>query len=209
MRFLMFPALAAMLLTSPALAQERAPFTGARVEGIVGYDAPNLTGEDGAGLLYGAGFGFDFQAGGAVLGVEGEASKSNASKCTNAYATAGDTFCSNLGRDLYVGVRAGALIGEGMLIYAKGGYTNTHLTTDYSTGVVGAGLRQSTALDGFRLGVGGEFPIGANAYVKTEYRYSNYEKSPAFVGGTALQPVLLREDRGDRHQLLAGFGFRF
>ena len=58
----------AATIAGTAHAQERAPFTGAHVEGLLGYD--NVEGSD--GLLYGAGGGFDFQAGKAILGVEGE-----------------------------------------------------------------------------------------------------------------------------------------
>ena len=36
-----------------------------------------------------------------------------------------------------------------------------------------------------------EYALGTNAFVKTEYRYSNYESG------------------FERHQVLGGFGFRF
>ena len=49
----------------------------------------------------------------------------------------------------------------------------------------------SANADGVRVGAGAEYAIGPNSYVKAEYRYSNYE------GGF------------ERHQALAGFGFRF
>ena len=70
-------------LEAIVLAQDvaRAPFTGPRVEGLVGYD--NLRdGSDGNsdgrdGVVYGAAVGYDVQVGGAVLGVEGEITDSS------------------------------------------------------------------------------------------------------------------------------------
>ena len=41
------------------------------------------------------------------------------------------------------------------------------------------------------LGVGAQIGLGSNAYLKTEYRYSNYQ------------------DGVDRHQVVGGLGFRF
>ncbi len=45
--------------------------------------------------------------------------------------------------------------------------------------------------DGIRAGVGGQYALGANSYIGTEYRYSNYEAGLS------------------RHQVAATFGFRF
>ena len=58
----------------------------------------------------------------------------------------------------------------------------------------GAGVADFDArdnLDGVRVGAGAQFGIGANSYIRTEYRYSNYQ------------------DGFDRHQVVGGFGFRF
>lgn len=83
-------------------------------------------------------------------------------------------------RDLYAGGRVGFVTG-GALVYAKVGYTNFRVEsgTDSATG------------DGVRVGGGAEMKMGENVFVKGEYRYSNYE--------------------GDieRHQIVAGVGFRF
>jgi outer membrane immunogenic protein len=84
-------------------------------------------------------------------------------------------------RDLYAGGRIGAAIGSQALIYAKAGYTNFRVE---AAGVGGN-------LDGFRAGAGIEYKLGGKLLLKGEYRYSNYE------GGV------------ERHQLVAGLGWRF
>ncbi|MFN3943681.1 MAG: outer membrane protein [Allosphingosinicella sp.] len=185
-------AAAATMTAAPAFAQGVVgPNTGLRLEGIVGYDRARVPDQRSEGVTYGAAVGYDVQAGGAVIGAEAEVTDSNTDECTRGVRVANDTFCSRFGRDLYVGGRVGAAVGPNSVIYGKAGYTNARLSTDYSTGVIGAGTTATENLDGIRVGGGAEFGIGPNSYVKTEYRYSNYEQGV------------------DRHQVVAGFGFRF
>ena len=177
----------------PAAAQEAAPFSGVRVEGIVGYDTADVEGEGSDGVVYGAQVGYDFQSGGAVFGVEGEVSDSTVDECVGGVLVTGDTLCAEAGRDLYVGGRVGAAISPNVLVYGKAGYTNARFALDYEDGTAAtaADFSESENLDGVRAGAGLEFAIGPNSYAKTEYRYSNYEQG------------------FDRHQVVAGFGFRF
>src|SRR5581483_3664428 len=130
--------LAAASIAAPALAQDsgRAPFTGFRVEGIAGWDRPQVPNDHQDGIVYGAGAGYDFQAGRMVVGIEGEASDSSADRCVTGVSAAGDRLCASAGRDLYVGGRIGGLIAPTTLLYAKAGYTNARFNTDY-TGVAG------------------------------------------------------------------------
>lgn len=193
MRKYIFAALLAGTIAAPAMAQDAAPFTGMRVEGIVGYDrvgTENLD-DDSDGLTYGAGVGYDFQMGGMVAGVEAEITDSTVDECASGVLIAGDEICDEVGRDIYVGGRVGGLVSPNTLLYAKAGYTNGRLQTDYT--VPGDSLVEEagTNLDGIRLGAGAEFAVGPNSYIKTEYRYSNYEQG------------------FEKHQVVAGFGFRF
>jgi outer membrane immunogenic protein len=190
-KLIVVASLAAASLATPALAQDKGPFTGIHVEGLAGWDRNHVQGGHSDGIVYGVGAGFDFQAGRALLGVEGEASDSSANECIDATIVAADRFCANAGRDLYVGGRVGALVGASTLLYAKAGYTNARYAVNYTepTGVNNFSLHEN--LDGVRVGGGIEQAVGRNAYVKAEYRYSNYEQG------------------FDRHQVVAGFGFRF
>ena len=180
-------------VATPAAAQEAAPFTGIRVEGIVGYDTTDVEDEGSDGVVYGAGVGYDFQAGGVVLGIEGEISDSTVGECFSDTDLVGDELCVDAGRDLYIGGRVGAAVSPNVLVYGKAGYTNARVRLDYEDGTGGTALDFSEGenLDGIRVGGGAEFAIGRNSYAKVEYRYSNYEQG------------------FDRHQAVAGFGFRF
>ncbi|WP_294352983.1 outer membrane beta-barrel protein [uncultured Sphingomonas sp.] len=183
----------------PAAAQTNAPFTGARVEALGGYD--NLQdGGDGSsegrdGFVYGVGLGYDVQAGGVVLGAEGEITDSTTRARSYNAITAGDRFSINAGRDLYLGGRVGYVISPQAMIYAKGGYTNARVESRYDVGTTT--FRDHTNLDGFRVGAGLEYNLTPTAYVKGEYRYSHYGD----VDGYDID--------ADRHQLMAGVGIRF
>lgn len=183
--------LAAAGLASPALAQddtsvaEPIDFSGFKVEGLAGYDE---------GLVYGLGAGYDYQTGRFVIGVEGEISDSTDKDClaTGTFAP-GDRFCNFTGRNIYAGGRIGFAVAPRTLLYGKVGYTNQRVTVDYTAGTPAtiASFRTSANLDGIRLGAGLEQKIGRNAYVKSEYRFSDYENGDS------------------RHDGVIGIGFRF
>jgi outer membrane immunogenic protein len=194
MRKYIVAAILAGTVATPALAQDASgPFSGVRVEGIVGYDTTDVEGDGSNGILYGAGVGYDFQAGNLIVGIEGEATDSTIDECVDGAVIATDTLCAKFGRDLYVGGRIGGQIGSNALLYAKAGYTNARVAIDYEDGTAGTvnDFNIGDELDGLRVGGGLEFAIGTNAYAKAEYRYSNYEQG------------------FDKHQGVVGFGFRF
>lgn len=193
MRSIVVAALLAASATTPALAQDSASgtgrFTGPRVEGLAGWDRVQNNGHD-DGALYGIGAGYDIQAGGAVFGIEGEAADSSVRQCAGSRTVADPRICARAARDLYVGGRVGTVIGDRTLLYAKAGYTDAQVKLTANDGTTRTTLGK-TNLDGYRVGAGVEYALGSNSFVKTEYRYSNYEKGFA------------------RHQVVAGFGFRF
>jgi outer membrane immunogenic protein len=172
-------AIAALAIASPAMAQDAAPAApikaapaGFRVEALVGYDRAGTDGFHESGVLFGIGAGYDFAVGNAVsLGVDAEATDSTA-----------DKDGSKLQRDLYAGARVNVAVSPKANIYVKGGYTNARVTEE------GFG---SENLDGFRLGLGGQYLVSGKAYVGLEYRYSNYQYDV------------------DRHQVAFTVGTRF
>ena len=191
MRSFAFAALAAAALATPAVAQDMgsAPFTGLRVEGLLGWDRLQNGGHDDA-IMYGVGAGYDMQMGGALVGIEGELNDSDARACAGARTAISPRVCGKAARDLYVGGRVGTVMGDRTLLYAKAGYTNARakLTSDDGATEVTLGKRD---LDGVRVGAGAEYALGTNSFIKAEYRYSNYEQG------------------FERHQVVGGFGFRF
>lgn len=188
---------ASSALAAPAFAQDSAPFTGPRAEIVGGWDRieDGSTGDISAdGFTYGAAVGYDFQAGGAVIGFEGEATGATTRQTANNVIAPGDRYRVSAGRDLYVGGRVGFVAGGNTLIYAKGGYTNAGIKSRYTAGTVD--IEEDENVDGWRLGAGAELKLNEKMYVKGEYRYSKYED----------------DDRGidaKRHQVLAGVGVRF
>ena len=177
-------------LASPVFAQDSEPaekpaeFTGFKVEGLAGYNEE---------FVYGVGAGYDRQLGRVVLGAEAELSDSTEEDCLTSAFAPGDRFCSSLGRNLYAGARIGYTLTGRTLLYGKIGYTNQRVATEYAAGTPAsiASFDVAGNLDGIRLGGGLERKLGRNAYVKGEYRYSDYEN-------------------GDfRHDGVVGIGFRF
>lgn len=175
---------------TPALAQDQAPFTGPRVEGLIGWDRLQASGDHDDAIGYGVAAGYDMQMGGALVGVDAEYSDSDTRSCVGARTAADPRLCVKAGRDLYAGGRVGTLVTPSMLLYAKAGYTNAQakLTSDDGTDQI---TLDKSNLDGVRVGGGAEYAMGTNSFVKAEYRYSNYEQGV------------------ERHQVMGGFGFRF
>jgi len=193
-KFAFAAALLAGTIATPAMAQDNNPHLGGfHVDGIVGWDRPRISDEHANGVLYGMGLGYDVQSGNAIFGVEAEASDSTSDESATGFAIAGDTLRVRAGRDLYVGGRVGFGVGSNSLVYVKAGYTNARFRVDYDDGTAATlpDFTQRTNLDGVRAGVGAQFGIGSNGYLRTEYRYSNYQ------------------DGVDRHQVVGGIGFRF
>lgn len=192
-----------LAFAAPAFAQDgppvAGPFTGLRAEALAGYD--NIQdGSDGTsdgrdGVVYGGAIGYDFDAGGLVIGAEGEITGATTKARTNDVFATGDRFRLKAGRDLYAGGRIGYAVSPQALLYAKAGYTNAQVEGRYTLGT--ATVVDKSELDGFRVGAGAEYQMPSGAYIKAEYRYSNY-------GNLDGYDIDL-----DRHQVVAGVGFRF
>ncbi|MGH6695843.1 outer membrane protein [Sphingopyxis sp.] len=204
MRKLVLTAAASALalgIAAPALAQdgpsENAPFTGPRVEALVGYDKINAGSDVGSsdGVAYGGAIGYDMQFGRAIVGIEGELTGSTTDARTDNLLVAGDRLRLKAGRDLYVGGRVGIAISPLALGYVKAGYTNARLNARYRNG--NTTVEDSDNLDGYRLGAGLEYKVGPTTYIKGEYRYSHYGELAGYDADI------------DRHQFLAGVGVRF
>jgi outer membrane immunogenic protein len=155
MRISLIAATAAALVATPAFAQDAQPvFSGPHIEAIGGYDSISGGGDSESGIAFGIAGGYDFRAGGAVIGVEVEAADSSISDSG-----------VRASRDLYAGARVGAVVGGRGLVYVKAGYTNARASFG------GTGVN----FDGIRGGAGLEWMLTGNLSIRGEYRYSNYE----------------------------------
>lgn len=205
----MLAAAAALVVATPAFAQDegseaQAPvssFDGVSVAAFVGVDALTIQ-ENGAadstrGLLYGATIGYDHQVGNVVLGIQGEISNSQASYKIDNLLVAGDQFASEAGRDVYAGVRVGLPAGN-TLLYIGGGYVNSQITSIYTdnTGTI----EQKEEKGGFRVSMGAEFQR-KNFFGRVELRYQDLGDYTVFGFATGFART--------NTQAVAGVGVRF
>lgn len=211
------------VLAAPAAAQEDRGFNGPWVAGVGGFDK-NKAGstidddaedDDGIfednqsanGIVYGAAAGYDVDLGTMVIGAEAELTDSTADSDFADPATDFGLGSVDAGRDIYVGARAGFKVTPNTLLYAKGGYTNARFnyigsdgTTDYE---------QNLDTDGWRIGGGVEQKLGGNAFAKLEYRYSNYKEGEIDFEAEGIADSDQFDIDTDRHQVVAGVGWRF
>ena len=91
-----------------------------------------------------------------------------------------------------LGLRAGYLIDDSSLIYARGGYENLNATVHALDGKVP--VRDRDTFDGWSIGGGYERVITGGISARVEYRYSD-------LGGS--------DGKFDRHQALLGVAYNF
>ncbi len=96
---------ATAFVAAPAMAQDTATFTGPRIGANVGFADDNIFGTE--AFTYGVELGYDFDAGGAVVGVTAEVQDNK-----------------DITRELALTARAGAKVGNNGLVYLTGGYSN-------------------------------------------------------------------------------------
>lgn len=209
---------ASSAFAAPAFAQDSDRGAGGFHVGVIGgldilrpgsTEDSDLSGDDQSteGFLYGVEAGYDVPLGDkAFIGIEGEASKATG-KVRYDTPDPNDFGYGQVktGRDLYVGGRVGFLASPSTKIYAKAGYTNAQLNLLASDGTTV--LEDRYNLDGWRVGAGVEKAIGSNTYAKLEYRYSNYKDAKLeYANGATTNQFNVDTDR---HQIVAGLGFRF
>jgi outer membrane immunogenic protein len=179
---------------SPAAAQDRATFTGPRVEATVGYDSTHIDNQPAGApnsvsqARLGVAAGYDWAIGtnwtlGGEIGVGGTLGDGRD------YTLGGSKVEIDQGRDFDASVRLGYKVGARTLVYGKAGWANSRYVGRVTTG--GTTISNGSNENGFRAGAGVERMLNDHIYAKGEYRYTSY--------GHGV----------DRHQLLAGVGYRF
>lgn len=109
-KFLSIALAATAFVAAPAMAQNAdTTFTGPRIGANVGFADDDIFGTE--AFTYGAEVGYDFAAGGAVLGVTAEIQDNK-----------------DITRELALTARAGARVGPSGLLYATGGYSNIRVS---------------------------------------------------------------------------------
>jgi hypothetical protein len=229
--------LLASVAAAPAYAQDMG--ITARVEARVGYDEVRNDFTVQAGT-----FTEDVGVSGAMLGLEAGADVRFSSVMVGAYVgidasetddcednpffsrttSRRDKICIDADRNLYAGGRLGlsvgegGMLGEGGVIYAKGGVSRGKFGGSYTVTVAAPGQRLGQffsghdTVNGYHFGGGFEVDFTRSLYFKGEYVQHRYKDAfTEKLNTTTPAPVAGREDRFDpsRHQLVIGIGFRF
>ncbi|QAY78224.1 porin family protein [Sphingosinicella sp. BN140058] len=187
--------LAATALVTYGSAARAEDFTGPRVEATIGWDQLRFdlarygiagTNKE-SDIAWGLGVGYDLPLNANLIaGVEASVTFSDVDK---AFSDGTTDYGAHARRDLELSGRLGTRIGSNALLYGKLGYTNFRVGQETSS----AGLTSvdTVNLDGVRLGTGIKVALSKAAYLKTEYRYSNYQ------------------DGVSRNDVVTGLGLRF
>lgn len=219
-------ALAVGMSSSAAFAQSTEEgAAGFRVEALAGWDRVDLSIDEAndiedndSGVFYGVGVGYDLPAGPVLVGIEAELSSS-----TNGFEETvsdldidGSVYDGTLsvedGLNWYIGGRLGTWVSDSTAFYGKVGYAKTTIDIDAVGTVDGVSGSDSADLNfsGFRFGAGVEQRLGANAFGKLEYRYTSYSDGEVEYDGDTvdISDVFDAVDL-ERHQIVAGVGYRF
>ncbi|MCW2368439.1 outer membrane protein [Sphingobium sp. B11D3D] len=202
MKLAVLASAAAVIVATPAAAQEGPTFSGLSLAVLGGYDSVRLSdGVDNGSsddFAYGVSLSYNADLGSAVVGVEAEVADSDVKESVTDQFVTGDELSLSAARDLYVGVRAGAKLAPNALIYAKAGYTNARLKVSYTDGV--DSISDGDNLDGYRLGAGVEYSFGRFG-IRGEYRFSDYGKLKFDDVDTGISM--------QRHQVMVGLVGKF
>lgn len=212
MKYLLATSLVVMSFSVSAHAED---FTGPRIEAHVGWEQVGAEGKyddgvdvytvggDKSGVAYGVGVGYDVAiTPGMIAGVEANFDLSDTKKCGEVYGL--DRACLKAKRDIELSARLGQKLSPNVLFYLKAGYVNGKFAASYvDFEDILPSYSESDTRSGYRLGAGVEALLGSNAYIKAEYRYTDY-------GNWKFSDVDGDYSIGfDRHQILGGIGYRF
>jgi outer membrane immunogenic protein len=217
---------AAVLVATPALAQEKPTFNGffAGIQGGWQQDRASVSATDGittfndgisqSGFAYGGQVGYDMRVGSGVV-IGGEVALSGR---TGAFDLS--NFLNNIDPDFDIGTpgnpvrftqgltvgvtgRVGYLVSNTGLAYVRGGYSNTtYILRDNNDS-------ESTSRGGFQIGAGYEQYVTSNISVRLEYAYSQYG-TPNLLDDAGIDTTGFDvSTKLSRNAVLAGANFRF
>ena len=197
-------------VASPALAQEMSIVP--RVEARVGYDelgarfrlddSASLEDSKTGGLGFGVEAGVDANISQTILaGAYAGIDLSDIDECEELFGD--DELCVDGGHNLTLGVRGGLRVGDGGVIYVKGGLSRAKIKATYTDDTDFELFSGSEKAKGWHIGAGFELNVSGGVYLKGEYVHTRY--------GDILEDELADTDSIDpsRHQIMAGVGFKF
>lgn len=154
------------------------------------------------GVIYGGEIGYDYDFSGFTIGAYAGIEGSSTKECAEVFTEV--QTCAKAGRNINVGVRAGVNVTPGVLLYAKGGYSNGQTKLDYIDYVTPANsFGLSDEMDGYHLGAGVQVDIMSNIYAKLEYVHTDYSDYAIKNGSATITGGVNRDN------VMFGVGFKF
>jgi opacity protein-like surface antigen len=133
----------------------------------------------GQGFTGGGYVGYGFQANRFYLGGEAEAELSSVDWNVER-SPVGRIYSAQKTSTAGLGLRAGYVVNNNVLIYARAGMVRSNFDFDYS--FRGAEVSQSTSLDGVRIGGGIEFAVSEKMNVRLDYTQTEYDANAVNYG---------------------------
>jgi len=202
MKHAILAAIALAATATPAFAQDAQPFEGPFIGASAGWNRAEAAGRTEGGqpldgevardsVVIGAFAGYDHKVlDRVVLGAE--ASFSIALDDSSAGRSAGNQITLDERYSFDLTARAGYLVTDDVLIYARGGYANSRVRTEIEQ--AGSIATRSDNRDGWLVGGGAEYAISPNIRARGEYRYSDFGSDGR---------------NSERHQTLVGISYKF
>lgn len=202
MKHAILAAIALAATATPAFAQDAQPFEGPFIGASAGWNRAEAAGRTEGGqpldgeaardsVVIGAFAGYDHKVlDRVVLGAE--AGFSIALDDSSAGRSAGNQITLDERYSFDLTARAGYLVTDDVLIYARGGYANSRVRTEIEQ--AGGIASRSDNRDGWLVGGGAEYAISPNIRARVEYRYSDFGSDGR---------------NSERHQTLVGVSYKF
>lgn len=202
MKHAILAAIALAATATPAFAQDAQPFEGPFIGASAGWNRAEAAGRTEGGqpldgevardsVVIGAFAGYDHKVVDRVV-LGAEAGFSIALDDSSAGRSAGNQITLDERYSFDLTARAGYLVTDDVLIYARGGYANSRVRTEIEQ--AGSIATRSDNRDGWLVGGGAEYAISPNIRARVEYRYSDFGSDGR---------------NSERHQTLVGVSYKF
>ena len=202
MKHAILAAIALAATATPAFAQDAQPFEGPFIGASAGWNRAEADGRTEGGqpldgeaardsVVIGAFAGYDHKVVDRVV-LGAEAGFSIALDDSSAGRSAGNQITLDERYSFDLTGRAGYLVTDDVLIYARGGYANSRVRTEIEQ--AGGVATRSDNRDGWLVGGGSEYAISPNIRARVEYRYSDFGSDGR---------------NSERHQALVGVSYKF
>lgn len=202
-------AAAIAVASAPAFAQDAEAFSGFFIGAQTGWqqDKAKVSSNTSQsvskdGWMYGAQAGYDYRVGNGVFGVE--AMISGSSGTAEQIDNAGNSYKLNAGTTFGFSGRAGYVVSEPVLLYARVGYT----WASYNY-VFNQAIETSYDQDGITLGAGAEYQFAQNISARLEWNYADLGDD-TFQRPAAPPVVFLPQELNfERMGVSLGINYRF